>query len=321
MCVFKFNYKIYFFQNFHYKTILSSRNYSMQASEYIEELSHLIKSPSISSNELTAKVQNLIRQTPLAFHKLDIPFIVRTSVLEPNEYCKHISGCSFNPDCTKIPLQRCNYEKQQVFYGTIPGGMQNLSDAAQSAFLETCFDRIKKDSLFSERFVVATRWNLKNSPHLWSLPFNEGSAELNQHFKFLYANYDNILKESSLNEVEYNQNKAKARFISALFCTNENKKLVYRVTSTFFNELRVIVNSLLLEKIDGLIYPSSNTKGEGMNIALVKDFITEENIECSHAVLYAYKRDPKNPKSISFEPLECYTPNKDGKIEFKNYLQ
>ena len=292
----------------------------MESNEYIEQLLHLAKSPSISSKELTASVQNLIRQTPLAFHKLDIPFIVRTCVLEPNEYCNHIYRCSFNPDCTKIPLQRCNYEKQQVFYGTIPGGMLNLSDAAQSAFLETCFDRIKDDPTFTNRFIVATRWNLKNSPYLWSLPFNEGSTELNQHFKFLYSQYDNILKESSLNEVEYNHNKAKARFISILFWTNENKKLVYRVTSTFFNEICGLLNPLLPEKIDGLIYPSANTKGEGMNIALVKDFITEENIECSHAVLYAYKRDPKNPKSISFQPLENCTPSKDGEIEFKNYI-
>lgn len=288
----------------------------MISTKYTEVFNKLITAQNLPDDSLIMRVNQLLSQTPISFQKINMPFIVRTSVLDPGEHCQNISRCSYNPDTTQIPLQRCNSKGQQVFYGTIPGGMTNLSDAAQSSFMETCFDRIKEDSTFNNRFIVATRWIFRQSPLVWVLPFHSGSLELNENFKFLFEQFDTKLKEISLDEATYLDLKAKAEYLSGLFCCAENKKASYRVTSSVHNEMLRNFNEQMEDRLHGLIYPSANTKGEGMNIVLEKDFITPQNIYCDVAILYYFQRNPGNPKEISFLPRATGIPDQNGDIVF-----
>lgn len=193
--------------------------------------------------------------------------------------------------------------------------MTNLSDGAQSAFMETCFDRIKEDLTFDNRFVVATRWMFKKPPLVWVLPFHSGSMELNENFKFLFEQFDKVLKEQSVDEATYLDLKAKAEFLSGLFCCSENKLATYRVTATVHNELIRNFNAQMEDRLHGLIYPSANTKGEGMNIVLEKDFITPDNIYCDHATLYFFRRTPGNHKDISFFLFADGEPKENGDVD------
>lgn len=289
---------------------------SLSSNVYIQVFNDLLKAKDVSCEAMKDRIYDLIPQTPIFFQKLNLDFIVRTSVLDLGEICANISRCSYNPNCEGIPLQRCNYKKQQVFYGTIPGGMKNLSDAAQSSFMETCFDRIKEDLTFTNRFVVATRWKFKKTPWVWVLPFHSDSLELNQNFKILFDTFDAFLRRESNDEATYLDLKTKVEFLSGLYCMNENKKAVYRITATFHNELCRRFNSKRKEKIQGLVYPSANTKGEGMNIVLNKDFITEYNIFCDHAVLYHFQRAPDDSTEIFFFPIASCEPDANGNIHF-----
>lgn len=285
--------------------------------EYIQYLEHLMSNESLSCEDIKLDIRFLITQTPVSFQQIPFSFIVRTSVLGINEACSNISRCTYNPDSRGIPLQRCNYAEQQVFYGSVPGGMKNLGDAAQSSFMETCFDRIKEDPSFSDRFIVSTKWTLKKAPLLWVLPFHVGSIELNENFDFLFRNFDTYLQDNSQTTSQYLDLKRKVEYLSGLYCKNENKKVAYKITATFHNELRDLFNAKMEDKIDGLIYPSANTGGEGMNMVLNKEFIANENIVCDLAVLYHYRRNETNARDISFFPVAEAIPTSSGELSFE----
>jgi hypothetical protein len=288
----------------------------MNASEYILAFKELISAVNVSDHDFIARIRQLLSETPISFQQINIHFIVRTAVLDLGEECHNISRCSYNPDCDKIPLQRCNIEGQQVFYGTIPGGMTNLSDGAQSAFMETCFDRIKEDLSFDNRFIVTTRWMFKKPPLVWVLPFHSGSMELNGNFKFLFDQFDKVLKEISQDETTYFDWKAKAEYLSGLFCCSDNKKATYKITAAVHNRILQNFNAQMEDRLNGLIYPSANTKGEGMNIVLEKDFIIPDNIYCDHATLYYFQRTPGNPNDISFFPIAAGILESNGDVVF-----
>jgi hypothetical protein len=67
---------------------------------------------------------------------------------------------------------------------------------------------------------------------------------------------------------------------------------------------------------DALIYPSANTKGEGMNIVLTKDYVDNKNIYCDIVMLYKINRNPTDAKNIRFIPYAQATPDKDGNLNF-----
>ena len=68
---------------------------------------------------------------------------------------------------------------------------------------------------------------------------------------------------------------------------------------------------------DALIYPSANTKGEGMNIVLTKDYVDKKSIYCDLVVLYQINRNPNNYKSIWFLPYAYAVPDENGNLTFK----
>jgi hypothetical protein len=157
---------------------------------------------------------------------------------------------------------------------------------------------------------------LKKAPVVWVLPSYPGSVELNENFKFLSENFDTILKQRAIDEGQFLDLKSKAAFLSSLYCCADNKQSVYRLTATFHNEFCRIFSKQASRKIDGLLYPSANTKGEGMNVVFDKDYIQDENVICDHAVLYHYLRDPNNNKSISFLPIAACNPQLNGNLSF-----
>jgi hypothetical protein len=68
---------------------------------------------------------------------------------------------------------------------------------------------------------------------------------------------------------------------------------------------------------DALIYPSANTKGEGMNIVLTKDYVDKQSIYCDLVVLYEINRNPEDAKNIWFTPLAQAVPDETGNLDFK----
>lgn len=74
-------------------------------------------------------------------------------------------------------------------------------------------------------------------------------------------------------------------------------------------------------KIDGLIYSSSNTKVEGMNIVLRKELIDSGTLYCDIAVMYVMQRNPSIRKNVYFGPASNETrPDHNGNLRFTTII-
>jgi hypothetical protein len=175
-------------------------------SEYKDKFEKLLTDKTISETEFQSSIEDLIFQAPIQAVELGhTPFLIRTSLLEKNETCTNISRCSYVPNSIKykIPLQRCNLKEQQSFYASIPGGMTNFSDGAQTALLETLMQKIIDDPTFDAREAAASRWQIKKQPLFWSLPHFADAIKNNENFKFLFTEFDNFLKAHSTSQEHY----------------------------------------------------------------------------------------------------------------------
>jgi hypothetical protein len=98
-------------------------------------------------------------------------------------------------------------------------------------------------------------------------------------------------------------------FISEAFAQRHEKQVYYRITSAFFNSL-FFFEKMKGVSLDGLMYPSANTKGKGINLVLKRELIDNETLSCSYANMFAAQRHPSNRKDLSVRPASS-----DAKIE------
>lgn len=264
------NLYLSFYQN--YMSIISVSNYK-------EQFEKLISDTIISDSEFDCIIKDLICQAPLGAMYKAIPFLIRTSLLNKGETCLNVSRCSYVPDSLKenIPRQRCNEEGQQVFYASIPGGMTNFGDGAQPSLMETTMQRIIDDPTFDSRQAAVSRWQIKEQPLFWFLTHYGDSIKNNENFKFLFDHTDNFLKEDATTNQHHQNFTEKLEYLSQLFCRNDNKEKIYKITAKYYNKVMSLFKPFD-KHYDALIYPSANTKGEGMNIVLTKEYVENKNI-------------------------------------------
>jgi hypothetical protein len=287
--------------------------------EYKEKFERLISDENISISDIYSIVEDLIYQVPLDAMQLSQPsFLIRTSLLDKDEICSNISRCSYVPDSKKsiIPLQRCNFEFQQVFYASIPGGMKSFRDGAQPSLMETVMQKVIDEPTFDARNAAVSRWKIKRPPVFWSLPHYVDSINNNENFKFLFNQFDSFLKKNTVSNENYQNFTEKLNYLSDLFCRSYNRERAYRVTATYYDKVMKSFKPFS-SSYDALIYPSANTRGEGMNIVLTKDYVDQKNIYCDLVVLYSINRNLDNAKNIWFIPTAQAIPDESGNLEFK----
>lgn len=242
-------------------------------------------------------------------------FLIRCSPNNDGEVFSHISRCSYHPIPEKIPLQRANYPGQQVLYAAIPAKGKQVS-GDMTALLETTMDRVKNKSI-QRCYLTLSRWQLNRPLKVFALPFTKRSAARNEDFKRMYKAYDKLLLElCSGNVLIYEYFKGFLQFMSDVFCQKNKKKLHYRISAAFYNAIMRIGEREHFG-MDGLIYPSANSKAEGMNIVLKKEVVDDGSVYIDHVVTYVMQRNPTNPKSISyFDVSDGVCPDRNGKFAF-----
>lgn len=237
-------------------------------------------------------------------------YVVRASPNSKGEVFPNIGRCSYNPNLKDIPLQRCNFPGQQVFYCS----MYTESDKASTSFtciMETAFDEIKNHKI-TKSYYTLSRWDLTRPLKLWVLPFSKLSHKQNKDFKLMSDELEQALRKHEAKGEIINSFK----YMSEVFCKRNNKKIYYKISSAFFNYL------LYLQKIsgnycDGLAYPSANTERAGINVVLKKELIDAKILNCSAATIYSLIRRPENKKSIIAIPCsETCLPDSIGKLSF-----
>lgn len=274
----------------------------------------------------------LVRK-PLLILSFNYPFLARCS---PNDYSvnakstdavfKNVSRCSYNPNNNSIKLQRCNYEKQQVFYGSVPAKAKQVS-ADMTALLEVSLDYVKNKNI-NRWYFTLSRWKVNRPLNMVVLPFSKRSHSRNEDFKAMNKEFNRILKQSTEGDKElYFYFKDFLEFISNVFCKRGKKNCYYKISSAYFNAMLEIIEKQRLTFInykptgkyiiDGIIYPSANTKAEGMNVCLRKELVDDSSIKCDMAVMSAMQRDASNFKHITFPNVSNESiPDENGDLHF-----
>lgn len=277
--------------------------------------------------------ERFLFRKPLLILNLNYPFLARCS---PNDCSinanssdvvfKNSSRCSYNPNPQSIKLQRCNYEEQQVFYAAAPAKAKQVS-ADMTALLEVSLVYVKNKEI-NKWYFTLSRWKVNRTLNMVVLPFSRRSYMHNEDFKVMNIEFDKILKDSvGDNKNLYIYFKEFLKFMSEIFCKRGRKNCYYKISSAYFNAVLEVTEKQNLAfinykpngkyKVDGIVYPSANTKAEGMNVCLRKELIDDFTLECDMAVMSAMHRDPSNLKHITFPNVSNESiPDENGNLNF-----
>lgn len=104
-------------------------------------------------------LQKILVKKPMLFLTAEYRILARCSYnrhdQKVSEVFNNVERLSYNPNIADIKLQRCNYPKQQAFYGAI--GLDHKETTMMStALLEICLEYIKKDDV-SKHYMTLSR--------------------------------------------------------------------------------------------------------------------------------------------------------------------
>jgi hypothetical protein len=225
---------------------------------------------------------------------------------------KNISRCSYPPHINKIKLQRANYPGQQVFYCTYPSETRN-SSASLTCIVETAWEHIE-DLDRARSFTTLSRWELSRPLNLWVAPFSELCCNQNPEYNRISKDFaDYFIRSGEINNdaIQF------LGFISEIFCRKVEKGKAYKITSAFFNYLLSVEKAKGMN-LDGLLYPSANTLGAGINLVLKKELVDDGTLICSNVVMYAIERDPGNLTHLRINDISnAASPDQNGNFGFK----
>lgn len=92
----------------------------MDVNDFKNKLIDMAGDPDFPIVKIEKFIHDFFKYKPLPIANYMFDSVTRASVNGANEIFKSISRCSYNPSPENIPLMRCNYAMQQVFYAAIP---------------------------------------------------------------------------------------------------------------------------------------------------------------------------------------------------------
>ncbi len=285
---------------------------------YLMQINTIINEPLLPETLVNNAIRLIVHESPISLHQLDLQKIIRTSPLGYNDVCRHVNRCSYNPNVSGVPLQRCNLKGQQVLYATVPCQTETFKeDAMLPSILETCFQKIKDDPTFDNKLIVVSEWVPQRALLAWSLPFHTTSINKNKIFKQLYD--ETVSNIEALSETPSDKEKflQQLSYLSGLYCKQEAKENVYKFTAMFYNRVIQHVRDERGVNLDGLIYPAAYTDGEAMSIVLNKQVVDSKAIVCKYARLQLIRRHANDKKNIIIDILAEALPDEYGNLDFK----
>lgn len=271
-----------------------------------QEVESLANSSSSSLFSIELLISQYFNTLGVMEHESDNMYVVRASKNGNREIFRDVFRCSYNPISSDIPLQRCNYPEQQVFYCSM-FTQTNESSTSSTCILETALEQVK-DYKITKAYYTLSRWDLKRPLRLAILPFSKLSHKKNTDFKIMSES----IKESQKNHKDINEILAAHTYMSEIFCRRRKKKIYYKISAAYFNYIMKLPFIF-----DGLAYPSANAEASGINIALRKSMIDDGILEFYCAIVYRLRRDATNKRKLSVLPCSSFaSPNLEGLVTF-----
>jgi hypothetical protein len=286
----------------------------MDSEEFKARLMSLAQDDTVPLRKIQAHITCYFKnELTIPYVKSIQTFVVRCGINKPGEVFSNVTRCSYPPNEYKnhIGIQRANYPGQQVFYCSMPTDSK-FATASSTCIVETAWEHVK-DWNIRRTYLTVSRWSTIRPLQLWILPFASISLNRNQDFRKIRENMTKLITDSYENPDEAVK---MLMFLSDAFSSTDNKKAYYRITSAFYNSL-LFFERWMSKPYDGLIYPSANTEGAGLNIVLKQHLIDTHTLYCDFVMMYSMQRNPTNPRYLNIMPASNgVIPREDGTFNF-----
>ena len=161
------------------------------------ELTRAVYDNAVTPKDCELLIKDLCIHWPISVVSLPYTKLVRCSYNKTGEMKSEVfstvSRLSYNPFIESIPLQRCNYEHQQIFYAA--AGLDNAEVSMLStSILEVCLEHIKNEDM-NTHYMTLSRWVINNPLHVVVLPYSPESIRTNPEFKFLSEHFESYIEK------------------------------------------------------------------------------------------------------------------------------
>ncbi len=284
----------------------------MEIEKLKERLWNLASDENISVYEIETFLRNFFKQKPLPLFTLPFENYCRCSLNKKGEIFETVKRCSYNPFVENIEMQRCNYDKQQVFYAAVP--TQAKIKCTGTSIMEVTWEHISNKFL-DYYFLTLSRWMTKRPLKVFYFP-DFPSQDTFDHSVDLEKD---LMETEGINKDNISYFISILTYFREIFSAKADKKIWYRISSAFFNCIMRFSRDEN-QGIDGIVYSSANTGKEGTNIVLNKELIDTEILYCDYVQMWIAKRNSKDPTDIWFYPIsDGVVPKSDGTFNIDIY--
>ncbi len=279
-----------------------------------EQLWNLASDKTISVFEIETFLRNFFKKKPLPLVNIAYENYCRCSLNNKGEIFKSVARCSYNPYIDSIKLQRCNYEKQQVFYAAVP--TQAQVKCTGTSIMEVTWEHISNHFL-DYYFVTLSRWITKRLLKVFFFPDLKTEQSVEQGVD----TERDMMESAGLSQQDIPYYLAVLKFFREVLGIKDDKEIWYRISAAFYNCIMRFSGDEN-RQIDGMVYSSANTGKVGTNIVLKKELIDNGTLYCDYVQMWIAKRNSSNPTDIWFHPVsDGVKPQTDGSFKIVLYPQ
>ena len=234
---------------------------------------------------------NIVSSIPLPLVQIDANFILRARANYNGEVFKEQLDISYNTkNIKKIELNRFNRPEESMFYGAAPTDEQTRLIATVT--LECCKEIVDDQNNIKQQYFTFGKWNVKEFFPVVNLCFHEKTLKINPNLKGIITKYLDEAKEH-LSDVSVAFLKEYWYFLSDLACKKHATDQQYFITTAYITALKEYYK----DSFNGIIYPSSMTDMEGLNIVLTPHAV-DKFLDLKEVFMYKCMRDPKGTKLL-----------------------
>ena len=256
----------------------------MKSNEASDIIKKMIDSNSISLSKLYDCFYSI--EPPIVVIPLQIlkgQSIIRVRINNTSNYFDDIGELSYPPS-DKSKLMRASLPGHPMFYGSIYSKTPNPDGASPriTTLFETS-DKLRDPDFSGHQIVTFSKWRLNDTIRVFALPIS------NNYREFTYdainiQNYWNTLFKPNI-EID------KGTFSEYMgdLMAEKGTNSIYEVTANFIHF--VLENDEV--GYQGIVYPTQQLYGDGLNIALTPTTV-DENCQFEHASTCLLIKDKKD---------------------------
>ena len=281
---------------------------------YIHSLEDESKLTKPDFNRLTELCYELISRLPLPVQHLQDSFILRARENKNGEVFSKPSEISYNPHDHLIEPGRFNLAHEQIFYGAAPIDSANASGQLTS-ICEPCKELFDSECENDLKYFTIGKWNIVKPIKIVVLTFFKEAQQKSPQLNNLNPHYLNFLK-LSCSHTDLEKCLRFYTFFSGYAARKYDSPDKYLLTTAFFHALKKYYGDEL-----GILYSSSMTDNNGLNLALTKNLIEDNYLKLEGALMFKSMRGKHNLKSYTIVPCSDYAiVQSDDKFRFRYIL-